>query len=289
MTTDRMTAPIRGAIRITTYRHSAVVRATHWINAVALLVLLMSGLQIFNAHPALYLGSISDFDHPVLVIGTEQKPDGSARGVVQAFGHTLDTTGVLGLSRGRGGVASARAFPAWMTLPPWQSLAEGRRFHFFFAWIFVINTLVYAAWALLGGHVRRDLLPSWRDLRAIPHEIRQHARLRFPTGEAARRYNVLQRLTYLVVIFVLFPALVLAGLAMSPRMDAAFPQLLTLFGGRQTARTVHFIAAFSLLAFVLVHLAMVVLSGAWNNVRSMVTGRYVIDVPETAMNETRHE
>jgi thiosulfate reductase cytochrome b subunit len=143
--------------------------------------------------------------------------------------------------------------------------------------VFVLNALVYFGHGLLSRHLWRDLIPTLADLRHLPAAIIEHARLRLPRGEAARRYNVLQRLTYLAVIFVLVPTIVLAGCAMSPRLDAGFPWLLTLFGGRQSARTVHFIAAWSLVAFVVAHVVMVLVSGLFNNMRSMVTGRYVIE------------
>src|SRR5262249_19800044 len=106
-----------------------------------------------------------------------------------------------------------------------------------------------------------------------------HARLRFARGEAATHYNVLQKLSYLVVIFVLLPMMVLTGLTMSPGLDATFPFLPEMFGGRPSARTLHFITASLLVAFVLVHLVMVLVSGVWNNLRSMITGRYAIVVP----------
>jgi thiosulfate reductase cytochrome b subunit len=130
---------------------------------------------------------------------------------------------------------------------------------------------------LFGGHVWRDLLPTGRQLRTIGRTAWDHLLFRFPKGEEARHYNVLQKLAYLVVVFGLLPFVLLTGLTMSPRMDAAFPQLLTLFGGRQSARTIHFILACSLIAFVLIHVFMVLVSGLWNNLRSMLTGRYAIE------------
>lgn len=219
------------------YRHRLWVRITHWLNVVCLTILLMSGLQIFNAHPALYWGNISHFDDPLLVI---------------------------------------RAVPAWVTLPGSQWLAMGRRWHFCFAWLFVANGAVYALLAISGGHLRRDLAPSRQDLRRIGYSIRQHMRLRFPKGAEGKRYNVLQKLTYLAVLYLLCPLIVLAGLAMSPKLDAGYPWLLWLFDGRQSAHTIHFVCAFSLLAFVVVHLLMVLVSGVWNNIRSMITGWYDI-------------
>lgn len=240
-------------------------------------VLLMSGLQIFNAHPALYWGSASDFAHPTFAITAEARPGGPPRGLITLFGRSLDTTGVLGLSR-EDGTLQPRAFPAWATLPSWQSLADGRRWHFFFAWLFAANLAVYLLYGLLSGHFRRDLLPSRHELRDVRQTIWDHIRFRFPRGEAARRYNVLQKGAYSLVVFGLVPVMLLAGLAMSPRLDAGFPPLPLLFGGRQSARAVHFIIAWSLVAFVLVHVLMVLVSGAWNNIRSMLTGQYRIDM-----------
>jgi thiosulfate reductase cytochrome b subunit len=253
------------------------VRATHWINVVCLLVLLTSGLQIFNAHPALYWGDSSDFGHPFFAIGTQKGKDGLPRGVTTLAGRGLDTTGVLGWTSDGSGGRAARAFPAWATLPSWQSLADGRLWHFFFAWVFVVNGLVYLFYGLLNGHLWREMVPSGRELGRIGHTVWDHLRLRFPSGEAARHYNVLQKLSYLVVIVVLLPVLALAGLGMSPRLDAGFPELPSLFGGRQSARTIHFIAAFAVVGFALVHVFMVLISGVWNNIWSMVTGRYAIE------------
>lgn len=223
------------------YRHQLWVRVTHWINLVCMTVLLMSGLQIFNAHPALYWGDFSRFGHPI-----------------------------LGIFHG---------FPSWATLPGEQWLAMGRRWHFFFAWLFVVNGVLAALLGLIGGHFRRDLVPSRNELPQIGRSIRAHMRLRFPQGDEAKRYNVLQKLAYVAVVCVLCPLIVAAGLAMSPRIDASFHWLPELFGGRQSARTIHFICAFSLLAFTMVHVAMVLLSGVWNNLRSMITGWYDVGRP----------
>jgi thiosulfate reductase cytochrome b subunit len=258
------------------YRHALVVRVTHWINVLCLALLLMSGLQIFNAHPALYWGEISNFGDPAFAITTKKDRNGETRGVIDIAGRQVDTTGWLGLSRDSEGNRVTRAFPAWATLPSWQSLAEGRLWHFFFAWIFVLNGLIYVLYGLLNGHLWRDLVPSRRDLGRLGRTIWDHLRLRFPAGEEALRYNVLQQISYVAVVLVLLPVLILAGLAMSPRLDAAFPGLIEIFGGRQSARTVHFIAALALVAFVLVHVFMVLVSGVWNKMRSMITGRYTI-------------
>lgn len=259
------------------YRHSLLVRITHWVNVVCLAVLLMSGLQIFNAHPALYWGNLSDFAHPAFALSSEKAPDGKLRGVTVWGGHRFDTTGVLGLSYDPAGNLWARGFPRWATLPGGQSLAEGRLWHFFFAWLFVINGAIYVAAGFLSGHFRRDLIPTRAQLRRIGGTFWDHLLFRFPKGEEARYYNVLQKLAYLVVLFVLLPGIVLTGLTMSPRVDAGVHWLVAAFGGRQSARTIHFIIAWTLVAFVLVHVYMVLVSGVWNNVRSMLTGRYAIE------------
>jgi thiosulfate reductase cytochrome b subunit len=258
-------------------RHGRLLRVTHWINVVCFSFLLLSGLQIFDAHPALYVGNASDFDHPTLSIAARQTENGLV-GETTILGHSFDTTGVLGLSNEDGQI-SQRAFPNWITLPSYLDLATGRRWHFFFAWLLVFNGLTYLAWGCASRHFDKVLLPTWRDLGHIGREILEHVRLRFPRGEAAKRYNVLQQLAYIAVVFVLFPLMILTGLTMSPGVDSAVPQLLTLFGGRQTARLIHFLAASGLVLFVIVHLVMVVLSGAWNNVRSMITGWYDLGTP----------
>ncbi|HEY4808243.1 MAG TPA: cytochrome b/b6 domain-containing protein [Roseiarcus sp.] len=256
-------------------RHSALVRVCHWVNAICFVVLLMSGMQIFNASPLLTWGQTTNFTRPFLSLSAREDDNGNpTAGVTTIFGHTFNTTGVLGASRGDDGELEARGFPSWATLPPYQDLAMGRRWHFFFAWILVLNGLVYFANLILSRHIR-DLWPSLADLRAIPHAIVEHLRLRFPSGDEALHYNVLQKLAYLSVV-IAFPILILAGLTMSPAVNAAFPWLLTLFHGRQAARAVHFLLAAYLVLFVIVHLVMVVLSGPINNMRSMITGRYRI-------------
>jgi thiosulfate reductase cytochrome b subunit len=259
------------------FRHPLVVRLTHWVNVVALAILLMSGLQIFNAHPALDWGSISNFRSPPFAIdATGETPD---RGYVQAFGHRLYATGLLGVSK-VDGETTERAFPAWITLPAEQDLATGRRWHFLFAWIFFVNGLIYLGYGLASGHLGRRLIPRGAELGEIGPSLREHLRLRFPKGEAATRYNVIQKLAYVAVALVLLPLQILAGLAMSPGFDSIAPWLPEAFGGRQSARTVHFVIATLLVLFVLVHLAMVVLSGPLNNLRGMITGWFAISTKE---------
>jgi thiosulfate reductase cytochrome b subunit len=212
----------------------------------------------------------------VLALTAANSGETGIRGVTQVFGYAFDTTGYLGASAGPGGEIQERGFPARLTLPSYQDLATGRRWHFYFAWLLVFNGATYLLYSLVSGHLRRDLLPTRMQLKKIGHTIQEHLLLRFPRGDEARHYNVLQKLAYLAVALVLLPLVVLTGLTMAPGMDAATPQLLSLFGGRQTARTIHFLAASSLVLFVMVHVAMVLLSGVWNNLRSMITGSYAL-------------
>lgn len=256
------------------FRHPLVIRVTHWVNALALAILLMSGLQIFNAHPALYWGPVSTFDHPLLSMTASE--DNPPRGVTNIFGRSYDTTGYLGVSPSGTGELTDRGFPSWITLPADQDLTGGRRWHFFFAWVLVLNGLAYLAYGVVSGQLRFRLIPTRHQLRHFAASVREHLTLRFPQGDEAKRYNVIQKLTYLLVIAMLLPLQVLAGLAMSPAMNAVAPFLLDLFGGRQSARTVHFVIAGLLVLFVVVHVALVLLSGFWNNMRGMLTGWFVI-------------
>lgn len=258
------------------YRHPLVIRVAHWLNAASLLILLMSGLQIFNAHPALYWGAKSTFDTPALAITSDTDAKGNARGIVTIGGRTFDTTGVLGLSKDQGQMTD-RAFPSWSTIPSGQDLATARRWHFLFAWALVINGAIYLLYGLVSGQLRRRVIPDGDQIRDFAGSVREHLTLHFPKGEEAKRYNVLQKLTYLAVIAGLLPMMVLAGLAMSPGMDAAWPWLVDVFGGRQSARTIHFIVANLLVLFVIVHVVLVLVSGFWNNMRGMVTGWFAIE------------
>jgi thiosulfate reductase cytochrome b subunit len=256
------------------YRHRALVRLTHWINALAILFLLGTGLNIFNAHSRLYWGLYgADADHSFFSLGAVDTPAGT-QGVAQIGPWHFNTTGILGWSK-VDGEFQARGWPDWITIPSFQDLADARHWHFLFAWVLVINGLAYLIYSLWVRHVQKDIWPTRADLRAIPRSVLDHIRLKHPTGDAARRYNVLQKLAYLGVI-LLITLMALTGLAMSPGIDAFFPWLLDLFGGRQSARSIHFICASLIVLFVVVHLIEVVLAGPVNEVRSMLTGRYRI-------------
>jgi Ni/Fe-hydrogenase b-type cytochrome subunit len=222
------------------YRHRLSTRLWHWLNALCLLVLFPSGLGIFNAHPRLYWGNYgANFDAPWLVLDR---------------------------------------FPGWLTLPTTYDLALSRHWHLAFAPIFAFALLAYMLWSLINQHFRRDLSFAKGELAPahVWQDVKDHARLHFPTGDAATRYNILQKGAYNTLLFLVLPLLIFSGLAMSPGMNAAWPWLADIFGGRQSARSVHFIMAWGMVAFVAVHLAMVILAGPLNEVRSMLTGWYKV-------------
>ena len=257
------------------YRHTLPIRIMHWIGVTAFFVLLLSGLQIFNAHPALNWGKSSYTGRPpILEMNARQTAQGNIIGVTTVFGHEFNTTGVFGWSKDVDGELSERGFPAWMTLPGTQWLAMARRWHFFFAWVLVIDGVAYLLYALFSRHLTRDLAPTRRDWHLIGPSIKDHLRFRHPQGETAGHYNILQKLAYLSVIFGLFPLIVLMGWAMSPWLNALIPGWVDIVGGRQSARTLHFVVAWALVAFVFVHVFEVIISGLWNNLRSMITGYY---------------
>lgn len=260
------------------YRHTLPVRVAHWVNAAALVILLMSGLNIFSAHPALYWGKSSYTGRgPVFQI-TARETSGEVVGVTRVLGREFVTTGVLGAAAAAGGEIAGRTFPGWLMLPESRWLSMARRWHLFFAWVLVINGLCYLCYSVATRHIARDLAPTPDDWRSIGRSTLDHLRFRNPVGEAAKRYNVLQKLAYLGVIAVLLPLIVLTGLAMSPWLDSAIPGWVDLLGGRQSARTLHFLAVGALLAFVFVHVFQVIVGGFWNHLRSMITGRYRIRV-----------
>ena len=266
------------------YRHSAIVRVTHWVNLLCLMLLLMSGLRILAAHPALYWGNYGYYGVPSFISISQNYDDVTARsvGITRVGDYSFDTTGFLGVVYDSAGQPLARAFPSWITLG--SGLGTARSWHFLLAWAFVINGAVYLLAGFVSGHFRRDLAPSAGELRArtVLRDIADHVRLRRPRGEAAKRYNVLQKLTYITVVFIVLPVMVFTGLTMSPAATAALPFLFDIFGGRQSARTLHFLAANVLVIFVFVHVLEVLLSGAFNLMRSMITGRYAVKPGETA-------
>ena len=225
-------------------RHRLFTRVWHWVNAVAIIVMLMSGLMISNAHPRLYWGQYgANLDKP-----------------------WLDLT--LYLERGH--------FPGWATIPSTYNLSLAREWHLAFAWVLAFGFLAYIIVGLLNRHIQRDLALKRGELspRHLIEEVVHHAQLKFPTGAAALSYNTLQKLTYILVLFVLIPLLILTGMCLMPGLAPITGWAIDLFGGRATARSLHFIAAGGIALFIVVHLLLVVLAGPYNEIRSMITGKF---------------
>lgn len=258
-------------------RQSGWTRVTHWVWVVCLFFLLLTGLQIFNAHPSLYIGEQSgfEFDNSIFSVYARNTENGP-RGYAEIFGAQFDTTGVMGWV-GEGDDGRATGFPGWATIPSYRDLATGRVVHFFFAWILVGTLLVWLVASLMNRHLWRDVVPRARDWRRLGRDIVDHLRFRFDHGA---RYNALQKISYTVVLLILFPLMILTGLAMSPGMNAAWPWLLDIFGGRQTARTIHFLGMGALVLFFVIHIVMVIAAGPINEMRSMITGRYRTRIEE---------
>ena len=226
-----------------TSRHSALVRATHWITTLCFLALLVSGVEIVISHPRFYWGETgNDLTPPLFKL-----PIPASRALVPTgYGYVL------------------RDQNGW-----------SRYLHFQAAWVVVLTGLLYTIFGLFTGHVRKNLLPGEADLswRAFSTAIASHLRFERPSEAEAWSYNVLQRLSYLFVIFVLFPLVIWTGLAMSPAFVSAVPAAVTVLGGQQSARTIHFFVSLSLLLFLLVHVVMVWLAGFRSRMRAMITGR----------------
>jgi Ni/Fe-hydrogenase b-type cytochrome subunit len=215
-------------------RHALATRIWHWVNLLCLVILFMSGLNISNAHPRLYWGEWG-FD-------------------------PADAWLIL------------PRFPGWMTIPGHYSLAGARDWHVVFAWIFALALLFFMIASLANRHFRRDLVTSPRDWKpaAIMADIREH--LKFNFHRAGAKFNFLQKAAYGVVIFILLPLMIVTGMAMSPGMDAAWPFLTEMFGGRQSARSVHFVVAWLLAGFLVLHVVLVLLADPLKQLRDMIDG-----------------
>ncbi len=224
-------------------RHAALVRVTHWLTTLSFLALLVTGVEILISHPRFYWGETGNVNMTPLF--SLHIP--SSRGMVPTgYGYVLpDQNG-------------------------WS-----RYLHFEAAWVAVLTGLFYLAFGFFQGHFRRNLLPAASELSPgrLAKTLARHLRLRRPGEEEAWSYNVPQRLTYLLVIFVLFPLIIWTGLAMSPAFEGAFPSAVALLGGRQSARTIHFFVSIALVLFLLVHVFMVYLGGFRKRVGAMITGR----------------
>ncbi len=222
------------------FRHALATRIWHWINAVAIFVLIGSGLGISNAHPRLYWGRYgANFDHAW---------------------------------------AQLPRFPAWITIPANYNLAISRRWHLLFALVLAFGLLGFLIASLANGHVRRKLALTRADVSAahLARDVRAHLDFRFHDADDPGAYNSLQKWSYILTIFVMLPLMILTGLALSPGMNAAWPRLLDMFGGRQSARSIHFVTCAAIGGFVVVHLTLVILAGAGNELRSMITGRWKV-------------
>ncbi len=227
-------------------RHRLSTRLWHWVNALAIFTMLMSGLMISNAHPHLYWGE---------------------------YGANLDHAWF-----------NPPHFPGWITIPSTYNLALARHWHLAFAWVFAFGLLAHIIVSVINRHARdwvlsaRELAPShlWAD-------IKHHAQLKFPTGAAALKYNTLQKITYIGLLGGLLPLLILTGLCLSPGLSPLTGWAIDLFGGRATARSIHFLCAIAVGGFIVLHLTLVVLAGPYNEIRSMITGKFRVppDRPPT--------
>lgn len=251
-------------------RHRLSTRLWHGINALCLLVLLMSGLTIFNAHPRLYWGEYgANDDYAWMAIGSSDRS-----GYLRLGDTRIETTGFLGNWQDSEGRTRTWAFPGWATIPSSYSLADGRRWHFFFAWIFAVGLALFMIRSFWNRHIQKDLTmrkDEWRPTH-IWRSLRDHTRISVIRQSWSEDYNVIQKLTYIGVIFILLPLMIFTGLAMSPAMDANWPVLTDLFGGRQSARSVHFLTAALLVLFFLIHMVMVLLSGPVRQIKAMILG-----------------
>ncbi len=226
-------------------RHAVATRVWHWVTAIAMFIMIGSGVGILKAHPRLYWGRYgANFD--------------SAWTTLDQWPNWV----VTGLNL--------------ITIPLSYNLAISRRWHLLFALVLAFALLGFMIVSLINRHFQRDLRVRAAEIapRELAHDVREHLALRFHDPRKPGAYNILQKLSYVATIFVLIPLMIFTGLAMSPNMDAAWPWLLDVFGGRQSARSIHFIAASGLTLFIIAHLALVILAGVWNEVRSMITGRW---------------
>lgn len=231
--------PIQNAEVLDSPRHSVLVRVTHWIHTLSFFALVVSGIGILLAHPRFYWGETG-------AVGTPSLFD-------LPLPFLVTTSTYVGPS-------------SW-----------GRSLHFLSAWVCVLNGLLYAVSGLLSQHFRKNLMPLKSQLSAssMTRIVSNHFRLKRPGEEESLTYNVLQRLAYLTVVFLLFPLMIWTGLAMSPSVTSVFPFMVTVLHGQQSARTLHFFIANFLVLFLLVHIAMVSLAGFTRRVRAMITGQSV--------------
>lgn len=239
--------------------HRAWVRTCHWVGVLSFLALVYSGIFVFAVHPRLYWGEVGNSLTPALLeipITANHQPDRWQR----------TTTFPLG---------DGDIFTATRNYPIFNQNGWARSLHFLAAWLLVAAGFVYFVTGIVTGHARKNLLPQIRELKTgvALAEARKYLRGDFDVSGGGAPYGFLQRLSYSIVIFLLFPLMIMTGMTMSPAMTAAFPLLLDVFGGFQSARTIHFFTFAALILFLLVHVAMVVLTGAGRQLRAMTWGR----------------
>ena len=262
-------------------RHRVPVRLWHWISVLAIVGLLFTGFCILNVHPRLYWGEVGNAYTPALLALESSEPGGPspathpAPAVLRFGNRQYDVTGRLGVVADAGG--DGLYFLIANTPESWQFGAM-RAWHFAIAWILVLGWIGYAIYLIASGEFRSRLLPQVSQLRprAIANDVIKHLKLHRASGEEAKSYNLLQKLSYLAVIFVLLPLMILTGLTMSNAVTARFPELYSMFGGRESARTIHFLCAFALVLFAVIHLVQLFVAGFVNEMRSMITGRFAI-------------
>jgi Ni/Fe-hydrogenase b-type cytochrome subunit len=254
------------------YRHSIAARVTHWAWTLAMLVLVMSGLQIFNAAPYLDASDKSNPARRVLAFDGGKTPAGTPVGTTTIFGHSFTTTHVLGYTDDGAGGEEVRAFPGALTLPATQDLADGRVWHLFFGWVLLIAIVAYFIQSAIRKDFRELILRPSDIPKLLPMQLYYFRLRKEPPPHGT--YNPLQKAAYTVVLFVFIPLIILTGLALSPGVDAISGPLVWLFGGRQFARTWHFTLMSILIAYFCVHMILVFSTGPWNNIKSMITGWY---------------
>lgn len=238
--------------------HARWVRATHWIGALSILVLAFTGFVILMAHPRLYWGEVgNDLTPPLLELPISRN--------FRHGGYTAPTPFFE---------AAAAPVTASRTYEIFNSNGWGRSLHFLAGWLLVCTGLLYLVGGILSGHFRRALLPRHGELTTghLARELADHLRLRIRTASGGPQYGLLQKLAYTSVVFLVLPLTAITGLTMSPAVTAAAPFLLTLFGGVQSARTVHFALWVGLMLFLAGHVLMVALSGFWRQLRAMTVG-----------------
>jgi thiosulfate reductase cytochrome b subunit len=273
--------PLRRESAEVILRHRLPVRLWHWISVLAIAGLLFTGFCILNVHPRLYWGEVGNAYTPAFLALDSSAPGGPrptthpAPAVLVLGNRRFDVTGRLGVVADAGG--DGLYFLIANTPESWHFGAM-RAWHFAIAWVLVLGWMSYAIYLMASGQLRSRLLPGVSQLRpqAIAKDVLNHLRFHRATGEEAKSYNLLQKLSYLLVIFVLLPLMVLTGLTMSNAVAARFPELYSLFGGRESARTIHFLCACGLLLFAMIHVVQLFVAGFLNEMRSMITGRFTI-------------